>query len=173
MKVNEYVNIISEQMKRALWEVKNVVDCIPEELWKKEYCEMPLWKHVYHMMHSLDLWFINPRDSHFQEPTIHVKDLNNLNVVSKKELTYNEIKSYFFQIEEKINQYLLDLKDEELLQRPEVCEYNRFTLIMAQIRHLHTHMGMIMGFIAADTNLWPRVLGLEGKMPEGGYNKFF
>ena len=46
MKVNEYVNIISEQMKRALWEVKNVVDCIPEELWKKEYCEMPLWKHV-------------------------------------------------------------------------------------------------------------------------------
>ncbi|WP_394916216.1 hypothetical protein [uncultured Robinsoniella sp.] len=173
MTVNESVTIISDQMKRALWEVKNVIDCIPEESWNKKYCEMPLWKHVYHMLHSLDLWFINPRDDQFREPSIHEKDLNNLDVVSEKELTRIEIDSYYARTEIKIRQYLLVLKEEELLAYPESCEYNRFTLIIAQIRHLHTHMGMIMEFIIADMNLWPRVLGLEGIIPDGNYDKYF
>ena len=173
MAANESVSIISDQMKRALWEVKNVIHCIPDELWKKEYCEMPLWKHVYHMLHSLDLWFINPRDVRFREPSIHEKDLNNLDVVSAKELNRKEIDSYYAQTETKIMEYLFTLNEEDLLSCPESCEYNRFTLIIAQIRHLHTHMGMIMGFIIADTNLWPRVLGLEGIIPDGNYEKYF
>lgn len=173
MEANDYVNIISDQMKRALWEVKNVIDCIPDALWTKEYCEMPLWKHVYHMLHSLDLWFINPRDSRFLEPSIHEKDLNNLDVVSNRELTRNEIEVYYAGTETKICHYLLELKEEELLSYPESCEYNRFTLIIAQIRHLHTHLGMIMGFIIDDTGLWPRVLGLEGIMPDGEYDRYF
>ncbi len=53
---NSLTDIIEEQTNRALWEVKNVIDCIPEELLNKEYCAMPCWKHVYHMLHSLDLW---------------------------------------------------------------------------------------------------------------------
>lgn len=40
-------------------------------------------------------------------------------------------------------------------------------MILAQFRHLHTHMGMIMGFIIDDTGLWPRVAGLEGSIPTG------
>ena len=69
-------NII-DQTNRALWEVWNVIDCVPEDLWSREYCEMPLYKHIYHMLHSLDLWFINPNDKSYQEPEIHIKDLNN------------------------------------------------------------------------------------------------
>ena len=23
-------------------------------------CDMPIWKHVYHMLHSCDQWYINP-----------------------------------------------------------------------------------------------------------------
>ena len=34
-------------------------------------------------------------------------------------------------------------------------------------------MGMIMGFLIADTGKWPRVLGLEGAFPDGEYDKFF
>ena len=73
MSENHFTEIIEEQTKRALWEVKNVIDCVPDELWNKEYCEMPCWKHIYHMLHSLDLWYINPRDSSYQEPDIHEK----------------------------------------------------------------------------------------------------
>lgn len=165
--------VITDQTNRALWEVKNVIDCIPEELWNKEYCGMPCWKHVYHMLHSLDMWYINPRDNDFKEPEIHVKDLNNLDVVSEKQLTRDEINDYFSAIKMKIETYLLQLTDEQLLEYPHNCEYSKFTLILAQFRHLHSHMGMLMGFIISDTGLWPRVLGLERPFPEGEYNKYF
>lgn len=173
MNQNTYVEIIKEQTDRALWEVKNVTDCVPDELWDKEYCGMPCWKHIYHMLHSLDLWYINPRDKNFQEPEIHEKDLNNLDVISDKSLSREEIDDYYFSIEKKIKAYLAHLTDDQLSDYPADCEYSRFTLILAQFRHLHSHMGMIMGFIIDDTGLWPRVLGLEQPFPEGGYDKYF
>jgi hypothetical protein len=166
MKQDSYVDIISDQTRRALWEVQNVISCIPDDLWNKQYLDMPLWKHVYHMVHSLDLWFINPRDRNFKEPAIHVPDLNNLDVVSDKELTRYEIDSYYSCVREKIKMYLDSLQDIDLLHQPQDCDYTRYTLILAQHRHLHTHMGMIMGFIIYDTGQWPRVVGLEGEIPE-------
>lgn len=172
MDQNTLTEIITEQTKRALWEVKNVIDCIPDELWDKEYCQMPCYKHIYHMLHSLDLWYINPRDKDFTEPDIHEKDLNNLDVVSEKTLSREEIDHYFLAIREKIQDYLSHLTDSELLSYPSNCEYTRFTLILAQFRHLHSHMGMLMGFIIDDTGLWPRVLGLENPFPEGEYTKY-
>lgn len=173
MSENHFATIIEEQTKRALWEVKNVIDCVPDELWNKEYCEMPCWKHIYHMLHSLDLWYINPRDSGFQEPDIHEKDLNNLDVISSKVLTREHINRYFSYIDNRIQSYVSRLKDDQLMEYPLDCEYCRFNLILAQFRHLHSHMGMIMGFIITDTDLWPRVLGLEEPFPIGEYNKYF
>lgn len=172
LKQTNLVEIIEEQTNRALWEVKNVIDCVPDELWDRMYCDMPCWKHIYHMLHSLDLWYINPRDSNFQEPPIHEKDLNNLDVISQKTLTRKEIDFYFYDIEKKIRKYLSELTDDQLLDFPENCEYCRFTLILAQFRHLHSHMGMIMGFIIDDTGLWPRVLGLENPFPKSDYDKY-
>ena len=165
--------IISEQTCRALWEVRNVIDCIPSELWNKKYCQMPMWKHVYHMLHSLDLWFINPRDKSFQEPDFHETGLNNLDIHSDQQLQISQIKQYFADVEQKIQLYLQNLTDEQLLIRPSGCEYSRFTLILAQFRHLHSHMGIIMGFIIDDTGLWPKVLGLESPFPASGYDKYF
>lgn len=172
MDQNTLTEIITEQTKRALWEVKNVIDCVPDGLWDKEYCRMPCHKHIYHMLHSLDLWYINPRDKDFTEPDIHEKDLNNLDAVSEKKLSREEIDRYFLAIQEKIQGYLSHLTDSELLSYPSNCEYTRFTLILAQFRHLHSHMGMLMGFIIDDTELWPRVLGLENPFPEGEYTKY-
>ena len=165
--------IIEDQTRRTLWEVKNVIDCIPNGLWNKLYGDMPLWKHVYHMLHSLDLWFINPRDMNYQEPSLHVKDLNNLDVTSEKRLVREDIEYYYNQIAEKIINYVNGLLDKELLEKPVNCEYAKFTLILAQYRHLHSHMGMIMGFIIDDTNQWPRVVGLEKEIPQGDYSKYF
>ncbi len=31
--------IIKDQTNRALWEVKNIIDCVPDELWNKEYAK--------------------------------------------------------------------------------------------------------------------------------------
>ena len=173
MSENHFTEIIEEQTKRALWEVKNVIDCVPDQLWNKEYCEMPCWKHIYHMLHSLDLWYINPRDSSYQEPDIHEKDLNNLDVISSRVLSRENINQYFHYINNKIQLYVSELRDEQLMEYPLDSEYCRFNLILAQFRHLHSHMGMIMGFIIDDTGLWPRVLGLEAPFPIGEYHKYF
>ena len=173
MKQNTMTEIINDQTKRALWEVKNVIYCVPHSIWNKEYCDMPLWKHIYHTLHSLDLWFINPRDKNFREPSIHSENLNNLDVAPDKTLTRDDIDNYFNLIEFKIKDYISKLTDEELLDYPDNCEYTKFTLILAQFRHLHTHMGMIMGFIIDDTGLWPNVLGLTHPIPQNGdYNKY-
>lgn len=173
MKQNTLSEIISDQTQRALWEVRNVIDCVPDSLWNKEYCNMPLWKHIYHTLHSLDLWFINPCDKNYCEPSIHSENLNNLDENSYKTLTRNDIENYLNQIEIKINDYIFKLIDDELLDYPDNCEYTKFTLLLAQFRHLHTHMGMIMGFIIDDTGLWPNVLGLTRPIPQNGdYNKY-
>lgn len=31
------IKIIEEQTNRSLWEVRNVIDCLPDELWHKNY----------------------------------------------------------------------------------------------------------------------------------------
>lgn len=174
MKQETYVDSIKELTERMQWEVSNVIDCIADELWCKPYCDMPMYKHVYHMLHSLDLWFMNPRDENYAEPDFHIKDLNNLDVITSTVISKEVMKEYHLRICEAITNYLNNIEEKELLQYPEKCEYTRFTLILAQYRHLHTHLGMIMGFIIADTGRWPRVLGLENKIPfDNNYTKFF
>lgn len=165
------VDTIADQTRRALWEVKNVIDAAPHPLWNKAYCGMPLWKHIYHMLHSLDQWYVNPRN--FTEPSIHEENLNNLDIGSEKQLSRNELNAYYGQIKSKLISYLAGLTDELLETNPPNCEYSRFTLILAQFRHLHTHMGMVMGFVVADTGLWPRVIGLETPIPQEGGSLYF
>ena len=164
--------IIEDQTNRALWEVKNIIDCVPNDLWYKKYCDAPIWQHIYHMLHSLDEWYINPAD--YFEPSIHQEQLNNLDIMPNTHLSRHQINNYYLIIKEKIERYVLALTDEELSAAPKNCAYTRFTLILAQFRHLHTHLGMIMGFIIDDTGMWPAVLGLERPIPaDDNYNKYF
>ena len=46
MNQESMVSIIKDQTQCVLWEIKNVIDSIPKELWNKEYCQMPIWKHA-------------------------------------------------------------------------------------------------------------------------------
>lgn len=167
-----FSDVVRDQTERALWEVKNVIDCVPDELWNKIYCDCPMWKHIYHMLHSLDRWFINPFSENFKEPDFHEPELNNIDFHSDKVLTREVLDEYFADVRGKTEAYLKLLNDDMLSDYPEGSEYDRFTLIMAQHRHLHTHMGMIMGFIIDDTGKWPAVLGLTKAIPSGPYDKY-
>lgn len=170
---NQLTSVIKDQTDRALWEAKNVIDCVPDELWSREYCEMPLYKHIYHMLHSLDLWYINPNDPSYIEPEIHIDNLNNLDVKTDRFITRNEINDYYEAVKFKITAYTNFLNDGMLNEKPVDCSHSKFELILAQFRHLHTHMGMIMGFIIEATGQWPTVLGLERPIPEdNNYNMF-
>lgn len=83
------------------------------------------------------------------------------------------MKEYYFQIKDKILSYLDGLNDDDLLEKPEKCPYNRFNLILAQHRHLDMHIGMLMGYVIAGEGLWPRILGLQSEFPKEEYSKYF
>lgn len=166
-----FIETIKDQTLRTLWSLNNVIDSIPDSYWEKEYCEMPIWKHIYHTLHSLDRWYINPMI--YDEPTFHTENLNNLDVKIDGVLSRELMKQYYVQVKDKIVSYLQGLNDEKLLETPEKCPYTRFHLILAQHRHLDMHIGMLMGDVIAGEGLWPRVLGLQSEFPEGEYTKYF
>ena len=124
-------------------------------------CDMPIWKHVYHMLHSCDQWYINPAD--YQEPSFHIPNLNSLDIQSEKTLTREELLQYLESIRLKIMDYLDTLTDEMLYDAPPGCKFNRMNLILAQIRHFYAHLGNINATTIIETNQWPRVVGLTGK----------
>ena len=159
---------------RALWETENLMKCIPDELWNKRYDGIPMWKYLYHTLYSMDRWYINSCDSFYQNPEFHTETLADLNVIPKDEyLTRNQLEDYFYKIEEKIKEYVGSLKDEELDLKPENCNMSRLCLILGQFRHWHRHMGVIYGFIVADTGKWPYVLNMEGKYTEDPMPNFY
>lgn len=127
----------------------------------------PSGQHIYHMLHELDQWFINPDDPDFVEPPVHHPHLQNLSIYPAAHLDRRQIDDYFYTIKAKLSLYLTSLHDEDLLQRPENCTWTRFTLILAQFRHWHLHLGMLMGFVQADTGLCPRTLPPSTDIPTG------
>jgi hypothetical protein len=129
---------------------------------RKAACGHPYWKHFYHMLHSLDQWFINPFE--FIEPGMQVSGLNSYDVKIKKQLGKKELLKYYGQIRSKIKKYLASLKDAELAEKPAGCRYTRLDLIIAQSRHLMYHIGFIHACIRNDTGKWPEYKGLSNPL---------
>ncbi len=152
---------------RALWETENLMKCIPDELWNKRYDGIPMWKYLYHTLYSMDRWYINPFDPAYESPDFHMETLADLNVIPKEEcVKRSQMEGYFYQIRDKIQDYIARLEDCELAEKPEDCDMSRFRLILGQFRHWHRHMGVIYGFLVEDTGKWPYVLNMLGKYPE-------
>lgn len=172
MQETSYHVVITEMTVRALWETQNVLDCIPDALWDIRFGGAPVWQHIYHMLHELDQWFINPDDPDFVEPPVHHPHLQNLSIYPAAHLDRRQIDDYFYTIKAKLSLYLTSLHDEDLLQRPENCTWTRFTLILAQFRHWHLHLGMLMGFVQTDTGLCPRTLPPSTDIPTGPYDPY-
>lgn len=126
--------------------------------------DMPIWKHLYHTMHSLDQWFINP--ARYVEPAFHVKNLNSLDEPSNSTLSRQQLSDYLTEIDHKLNRYLENLTDEQLAEKPEGCDYTRLELILGQTRHCMCHIGIINGSTIAATGKWPRVVGMVYSDPE-------
>ena len=105
MRETSYHAVIAEMTVRALWELQNLLDCIPDALWDRCYGGAPLWQHVYHTLHELDQWFINPRDTDFVEPPIHTPHLQELHIYPAVRLDRPAIDDYFYTIKAKLSIY--------------------------------------------------------------------
>ena len=128
-------------------------------------CDFPIWKHIYHQLHSCDRFFINPNQ--YTEPDFHVDGLNSLNEISEKVLSREDLSQYLENVREKIMRYIDSLTDEMLCEVPPGCKGNRLSLILSQYRHFYAHLGNINATTIIETNKWPRVAG--GSVREGLY----
>lgn len=124
-------------------------------------CGMPIWKHIYHMLHSCDQWFINPFE--YSEPYFHEENLNSLDIPSEKILSRELLVEYLSAVKEKVLDYIDSLNDENLYEIPQGCSSNRLGLMFSQYRHFYAHLGNINGTTIMETNNWPRVIGTSGK----------
>lgn len=149
----QLVTIITGQTKVML---RNMRICLKTCIMEDTIYGMPMYKHVYHALHSLDRWFVNP--DHFDEPPFHEPNLNSLDIASEKVLSREQLEEYLNVIEQKILTYLDALTDEQLSQKPEGSEYTRLTLILVQFKHLYAHLGMINCNTIQATGRWPRVI---------------
>jgi len=161
--------------ERALWETGNLMACVPDALWEKRYDGIPMWKYLYHMLYSMDRWYINPRDPDYRDPAFHKPGLADLNVIPEEgECVSRELlNGYFASVGKKIGEYLDSLTDAMLGECPPGCDMSRLRLILGQHRHWHRHMGIVYGFLIEDTGKWPYVLNMNGKVPDEPMPNFY
>jgi hypothetical protein len=125
--------------------------------------EWPIGEQFFHLLHSLDQWFVNPYD--YKEPSWGQSTSGSSNKISTNYYSKNELHFYFSSIREKINYYLEELDELLLSEKPKNCNFTRFELVLGQYRHVMYHIGLIHGCIRADTGASPEYIGLGPPIP--------
>jgi hypothetical protein len=91
------------------------------QLYDKKICDWPPGEQIYHMLSSLDQWFINPYI--YQKAPIDIKKKNT-------RLSKSDLMEYSDTIKNKIMNYLEKLNIDLLSACPQDCKFNRLSLIL-------------------------------------------
>lgn len=153
------IEIIFQQTKILFENVQETFNSIPDAEFDKVIIRAPHWQQFYHMLHSLDQWFINPND--YIEPDFHEPGMNYFDKKPQKSLSKSELVNYFNTIKEKTVKYLEGLDTASLKECPVNCKFTRLDLILSQFRHLMYHIGFLHSCILYDTNKMPEFIGIS------------
>lgn len=132
-------------------------------------CGSPVWRYVYHAIHSADKWFFNPVK--YTEPDFHEEGMDNPDNPCSKVIGDEQLLDYLHKVQHKTENYLDNLCDEELNDKPDGSEYTRLELILGQFRHISSHIGMINGKTIERTGRFPVFAGLDGKNDDKLYDE--
>jgi hypothetical protein len=149
------ISIISEQTQILYSNIESIFDVITErDLYDTNICDWPLGEQIYHILHSLDQWFINPNQ--YQEPKPYLIKKGVRGEWSKADLF-----GYYLSIKNKIGLYIENLGSDSLTEKPADCNFTRLALIMGQYRHFMYHIGLIHGCLRVYTRgTSPQYFGL-------------
>ncbi len=153
------IEIITEQTRILFENIQETFNALSEDQMDKFIFDAPLWKHIYHMLHSLDQWFINPYI--YDNPDFHEYGMNSFKIETDKGLSKENLVTYFSDIEEKIYFFLNNLNDRSLIETPENCNFTRLTLILAQYRHVMYHIGFITSILHYTEEKRPKFIGIS------------
>ena len=83
-------------------------------------------------------------------------------------LSDEDLLAYLDHVEKKTFEYLDNLTDEMLYQKPDKCPYTRMELVLRQYRHLSFHTGMLNGQTAIATGKFPMWVSETSKYVDDG-----
>jgi hypothetical protein len=133
----EIKSTLTAQTEILFTNIDETLNAIDEtQLYDEKICDWPLGEQVYHLLRSLDQYFINPNN--YREAPIALKKNNT-------RLSKSDLMEYRDSIKTKITHYLESTEIELLSEYPQDCQFNRLTLILGQYRHLMYHIGLIHG----------------------------
>ncbi len=145
MAQDELMPIIREQTEILYANLEVILKTVKEsELHDQNICDWPLGEQVYHLLHSLDQWFINPTQ-YVESPLALQKSEANA------KLSSTDLVEYYNSVKTKISKYLESLDVGSLSQRPTDCRFSRLALILGQYRHFMYHIGLIHGCLRMHT----------------------
>lgn len=107
----------------------------------------------------------------FTEPDFHENGMDNPDNPCNVVLSDKELLDYLHKVQIKTENYLDNLSDEDLNEKPDGCEYTRLELILGQFRHISSHIGMINGQTIERTGRFPVFSGLDGKQTDKLYDE--
>lgn len=152
------VRTIQSQSKVLLENIKVTLEFCNDEIMQKTKSNWPIWKQFYHMLHSLDEWFINPIE--FIEPGIHQPHFRTSDsgpgVLSKEQLH-----SYYSGIRSRIENYLSNVSIALLEEKIGKGNLTRLDLILIQFRHVMNHIGYLHCSIRSETGDSPQYIGFK------------
>ena len=149
--MNELILLIRRQTTILFSNVDEILNTINDsQLDNAGSWGWPVGEQIYHLLHSLDQWFINPYD--YVEPAWLPPDAR---------LSKSELVAYFASIRAKVEQYLETLEDQALREYPKGSRFARLELILGQYRHLMYHIGLLHGCLRSERGQLPEFIGLS------------
>lgn len=152
------IGIVKRQSEKLFRNIEFILDFSDDQLLQRPIASWPLWRQLYHLLHSLDQWFINPYA--YVEPSVDAHAIKSLDTeIDSQPTSLESLYDYFKSIEHKIAEYLSELSSESLLEHPIGSPLSRLDLILGEFRHVMYHVGMIHGYILMESGEIPDYVG--------------
>lgn len=160
------VTSIQNQSKQIFQNIELIFDAIDDTQFQQKMGVFFIWKHVYHLLHSMDKHFIDPTG--YAEPVFQTKNLDVMYLEQGEPLSKEFLRSYYLQVKTKIESYLSTLSI-ELFEEKITINGNQFAkleLILAQFRHIFYHVGYLHCCIKIENGQTPEYVGLYKRIPD-------
>lgn len=156
---------VRNQSRQIFQNIEIVLDAIPAEEFASRKGGFAAWKHLYHLIHSLDKNLIDP--GAFTEPVFHGKNMDIIYLDTEPALTKSQIESYFRSVRKKAQTYLETLTDSKLDETVAFkdLKLTRLELILAQLRHVFYHIGYLHCCLKMERGETPEYVGIYKSVP--------
>ena len=168
---NPLVEIIKQQTEILF---KNIDDQISGADLSSQLDNVNNSRYLFHMIHSMDRYFINPFVYSYNAEQAGGID-ENYSIISESREGFipddsfvvprETLAAYFEYVKQKIRLYLDSLTDADLAQKPENCPHTKLALILGQYRHSMFHAALSESVTFENSGIWLPYTGFKYVRP--------